>query len=150
MALNFDKYAAEGNMFLKEYAQEMDLAKEQMKAGRILASTLHALREIISFTESLQLIAQMPMFLKAVYVNGWNIKKNRPRIKSVEDFMGLVRKYNMPSSIKDFGSEDERLEQYINTTFLFLRKYVSFGEMEDIKSELPKKLKNLIYSKLMF
>ena len=52
MALNFDKYAAEGNRFLKEYAQEMDLAKEQMKSGRILVSTLHALREIIAVDSS--------------------------------------------------------------------------------------------------
>lgn len=150
MALNFDKYAAEGNRFLKEYAQEMDLANEQMKSGRILVSTLHALREIISFAESLQLIAQMPMFLKAIYANRWNVKKNRSRVKSVEDFMDLVRILNEPASINDFGYENELLEHYIRTTFLFLRKYISYGEMEDIKSELPKKLKDLINPKILF
>lgn len=149
MAFNFNQFAAEGNKFLEEYTQEMNLGDETKKGGRILAAILYALRDIISTEESLQFIAQLPIFLKAIYVHGWSIKK-RPRIKTMEDFMGLVRKYNEPASINDFGYEDDLLEQYISNTFIFLRKYVSLGEMEDIKSELPKKLKNMITSRIVF
>ena len=71
MSLNFNQYAQEGNAFLKQYAKEIDLSEQPEKAGRILSSILHGLRSIISVEESLQFVAQLPMFLKAVYVNGW-------------------------------------------------------------------------------
>ena len=150
MALNFNQYAVEGNTFLKNYAKEMNLGDDTKKAGRILSAILHALRDIIPTTESLQLISQFPMFLKAVYVNGWTLKKDRPKIKQMADFIDLVRKYDGPSAINDFEYNDEVAEQYIDTTFILLRKYISLGEMEDIRDGLPKDLKTMIYSNIMF
>lgn len=150
MALNFNHYATEGNTFLKHYAKEMNLADNRDKAGRILSSILHALRDIISPEESLQFIAQLPMFLKAVYVNGWTMKKDKPRIKKMAEFIDLVRKHDGPAAINDFEYSDEVAEQYIDTTFIYLRKYISLGEMEDIRDGLPKDLKSMIYSNLMF
>ena len=150
MALNFNQYATEGNRFMKDYAKEMNLADNRDKAGRILTSILHALRDIIPPAESLQFIAQLPMFLKAVYVNGWNLKKEKQKIKRMEDFIELVKKHDGPAAINDFEYSDEVAEQYIDTTFIYLRKYVSLGEMEDIRDSLPKDLKSMIYSNIMF
>ncbi len=150
MALNFNHYAKEGNTFLKHYTKEMNLGDDRDKAGRILTSVLHALRDIISPQESLQLIAQLPMFLKAVYVNGWNLKRDRPKVKRIPEFIDLVRKHDGPAAINDFEYSDEIAERYITTTFIYLRKYVSLGEMEDIRDGLPKELKSLIYSNIMF
>jgi uncharacterized protein (DUF2267 family) len=150
MALNFNQYATEGNTFLKDYTKEMNLGNNKDKAGRILSAILHALRDIIPTEESLQLIAQFPMFLKAVYVNGWNIRKEKPKIKKMAEFIDLVRKHDGVSAINDFEYSDEVAEQYIDTTFIYLRKYISLGEMEDIRDSLPKDLKSMIYSNLMF
>jgi uncharacterized protein (DUF2267 family) len=145
MSLNFNQYAVEGNTFLNEYAQELDLANDTERAGRVLSSILHGLRSIISVEESLQFIAQLPMFLKAVYVNGWSIKAKKQRVKNMEGFIDLIRCLDGKTSLYDFES-DEIAEDYINATFLILRKYVSSGEMEDIKGELPKQLKGLIFN----
>lgn len=150
MALNFNQYATEGNTFLKNYTKEMNLGKDRDKAGRILSSILHALRDLISIEESLQLTAQLPMFLKAVYVNGWTIKKERPKVKQMGEFVELVRKHDGISAINDFQFDDDVAEQYIDTTFILLRKYISLGEMEDIRDSLPKDLKSMIYSNIMF
>ena len=144
MALNFNQYAAEGNTFIKQYAKEIGLSENPESAGRILSSILHGLRSIISVEESLQFIAQLPMFLKAVYVNGWTIKAKRERVKNVEEFIDLIRSLDGKTSLYDFES-DEIAEDYIHATFLILRTYVSRGEMEDIKAELPKRLKGLIF-----
>ncbi len=150
MPLNFDQYAVEANAFLKDYTKKMNLGDDRDKAGRILVSILHALRDIIPPEESLQFIAQLPMFLKALYVNGWNIRRKKPRIKKMPEFLDLVREHDGPASINDFEYSDEVAERYVNTTFIFLRKYVSLGELEDIRDSLPKDLKNMIYSNLMF
>ncbi|XLS30693.1 DUF2267 domain-containing protein [Flavobacteriaceae bacterium M23B6Z8] len=149
MALNFNKYAHEGNAFLKEYTRELNLGDDTEMGGRILSAILHALRDVISIEESLQLIAQFPMFLKAVYVNGWSPKANRSRIKTRVDFIDLIRKHDGVTSVHDFRS-DEQANRYIDTTFILLRKYISLGELEDIRTELPKDLKDMIYHNIMF
>lgn len=148
MALNFTKFAAEANSFLKKYTKEMNLVNNTDKAGRILSAILHALRDVITTEESLQLISQFPMFLKAVYVNGWTIQKKR-KIKTMPEFIDLVRKYDGVTSIHDFES-DEIAENYIDTTFIILRKYISLGELEDLRTVLPKNLKSMIYQNIMF
>lgn len=149
MALNFNQYAAEGNEFLKQYAKEIDLSEHPEKAGRILNSILHGLRSIITVEESLQFIAQLPMFLKAVYVNGWSIKAKKERVKDIKGFIDLIRSLDGKTSWYDFES-DEIAEDYIQSTFLVLRTYVSSGEMEDIRDELPKRLKKLFFNHIFF
>ncbi|MCK5679117.1 MAG: DUF2267 domain-containing protein [Flavobacteriaceae bacterium] len=148
MALNFNQFASEANTFLKEYTKKLNVDGDTDKAGRILSAILHGLREIISIEESLQLIAQFPMFLKAVYVNRWSSGKKK-RIRNMTEFIDLVREFNGNTSIYDFES-DEIAENYILTTFIMLRKYVSLGELEDIRTELPKDLKSMIYHNVMF
>jgi len=150
MALNFNQYATEGNTFLKNYTKEMNLGNDREKGGRILSAILHALRDVIPIEESLQLISQLPMFLKAVYVNGWSIKKERPKIKHMAQFIDLVKKHDGPSAINDFEYNDELAQQYIDTTFILLRKFISLGEMEDIRDGLPKDLKSMVYLNIMF
>ena len=148
MALNFNQFAVEANTFLKEYTRDLNLNEDIEKGGRILSSILHGLREVISMDESLQLIAQFPMFLKAVYVNGWSGRK-KIKIKNMTEFIDLIRKFDGATSIHDFES-DEIAESYIITTFISLRKYVSLGELEDIRTELPKDLKSMVYHNIMF
>mgnify|MGYP003624409395 CR=1 FL=1 len=148
MSLNFNHFAAEANSFMKLYTKELNLKDDKDKAGRILSSILHGLREVISTEESLQLIAQFPMFLKAVYVNGWSSHK-KVRVKNMEEFIDLVRDFNGVTSLHDFENDDKS-ENYINTTFIVLRKYISLGELEDIRTELPKDLKSMVYQNIMF
>jgi len=148
MALNFNQFAQEANTFMKLYAKELDLGEDTEKAGRILSSILHALREVITLEESLQMISQFPMFLKAVYVNGWTIHK-KDRIKTMTDFITLVRKFDGNTAMNDFRT-DELAENYINSTFILLRQYISLGELEDLRTLLPKELKSMMYHRLMF
>ena len=128
----------------------MNLGDNTEKAGRILIAVLHALRDIIPIQESLQLLAQLPMFIKGAYVHGWSSKKKKLRIKRMPDFIDLVRKHDGAAAVNDFEYSEEVAEQYIRTTFIYLRKYVSLGELQDIRDALPKELKNMVYSNLMF
>lgn len=147
MSLNFNQYAVEANTFMKEYGEKI-MVEDKNKAGRILSAVLHGLREVISTEESLQLIAQLPMFLKAVYVNGWSGHKKQ-KIRSLVEFIDLINRFDGATSIYDFGSDEETIT-YVKTTFLVLRKYISFGELEDIRTELPKELKSLIFEEFLF
>ena len=146
MSLNFNQFAADANSFMKEYAEKLN-TEDKDKAGRILSAILHGLREVISTEESLQLIAQLPMFLKAVYVNGWSSHKKQ-QIKSMVEFIDLINSFDGVTSINDFQS-DKKTIKYIKTTFLVLRKYISHGELKAIRTELPKELKSLIFEEFL-
>lgn len=147
MALNFKQFEIEANEFMKDYNHELNLGGDMEKAGRILSAILHGLRELISFEESLQLLAQLPMFMKAVYVNGWSSHKKN-KIKTMNEFIDLIRKYDAPTAMHDFETY-ELSEKYITATFMLLRRYVSLGELDDIRSELPKDLKYMLYPNIM-
>ena len=148
MALNFNQFAKEGNAFLKEFAKKINMPNDTDKAGRILSSILHGLREVITIEESFQLISQFPMFLKAVYVNKWSTRRKK-KVKTMTDFIDLIREMNGVTASNDFESE-EVAENYINATFILLRKYVSLGELEDLRTVLPKDLKSIVYQNAMF
>lgn len=146
MTPDFNKYAEEGNKFLREFAWEINLEGQTEKAGRILTATLHALRDIITLEESIQLMAQLPAFLKAVYVTGWSVKKHKPKLQTIQEFIDLVKRHDHPYEDADFEGEDAMVEYYINGTFIYLQKYVSRGEMEDIRDILPKDLKGIVHT----
>lgn len=143
MSLNFNHFAIEANTFMKKYANELQLGYDIDQAGRILSSILHGLRAVIPPEESLQLMAQLPMFLKAVYVNGWTAH-DRIKVKKMYEFIELIREFNGVTAWHDFET-DELAEEYLHKTFKQLRTYISIGELEDIRSELPKDLKSMIY-----
>ena len=60
------------------------------------------------------------------------------------DFIDLINRFDGVTAAHDFES-DEVTTKYIKITFLTLRKYVSIGELNDIRTELPKELKSLIF-----
>ena len=67
--MNFHKYADKGNLILNEVASELGKNEDKKLAGRMLRSVLHVLRSRLTIEESFQLIAQLPMAIKAVYEN---------------------------------------------------------------------------------
>ena len=68
----------------------------------------------------------------------------------MEEFLENVRRHAGVTAATDIGEDDELAERYLELTFMYLRKYVSLGEMEDIRDTLPSDLKHMIYSQLMF
>ena len=145
MALNFKKFAKDGDTFISKLSRELSCSKEM--AGRILKATMHSLRKRLSPDESIQLMAQLPMFLKAVYVEGWKLNEGKDRIKHLSDFIDDVKSEDYLTADFDFG-DNKNSEAIINTVFDVLRMYISDGEMDDIKAQLPKELKPLVNKRI--
>lgn len=147
MALNFDKFATEGNAYLNDLATQLKVSNKE-KAGRMLKAVLHAVRNHLSPEESIQLIAQFPMFLKAAYVDGWTLSQGQERIKHLEDFIKEVRQQDGRAGLFDFETEED-VKLAIIGVFVSLRQYVSEGELEDIAAQLPKELKPLVEQRVV-
>lgn len=145
MSLDFEKYAAKGHEFVKLVAD--DLKVPQDKAGRIIRAVLHALRNRLSHEESFQLLAQLPMVLKGVYVDGWRFDKDFNRISHINEFLNEVRKEDGGVAGYDFGN-DTRAGLAVAVVFKALNYFVSEGEMDDIMNVMPKELKAFIKESL--
>lgn len=140
--MDFSKYAQKGNEFLGEVSKELGDDYTLNAAGRIVRSFFRVLRDIISIEESLQLISQLPMALKSVYVDGWNNHQPKERIRHMDDFITAVVKEDRPAGYSDFSVKKEGVHA-IEAVFRVLKRHVSKGEMEDIRSVLPKDLRVL-------
>ncbi|HXH19123.1 MAG TPA: DUF2267 domain-containing protein [Chitinophagales bacterium] len=147
MTLDFNKFAAEGNEFLNTLAHELGYPQDRNRAARVLRAVLHTLRDILTPEENVQLLAQLPMFLKGVYVEEWKLKKEK-NVRTMEQFIQRVKKYDRFGAGHDFETNED-VESAAKTLFIVLHRYISLGELEDIKAVLPKELKSLVNPVLM-
>jgi uncharacterized protein (DUF2267 family) len=138
MAGDFDKYAVRGKEFVKLVAEELKVPRD--KALRITRAVLHALRNRLSHEESFQLLAQLPMMLKAIYVDGWKFKREFRRISHVSDFLDEVRLEDGGTAGYDFGN-DARARTAVSAVFKAMNYFVSEGEVNSIIAVLPAELK---------
>ena len=138
MSLEFEKYAAKGNELVNMLADDLDVPRDI--SARIIRSTLHALRSRLPMNESFQVMSQLPMVFKSVYVDGWNPNENFERLHHVHDFLDEIRKNDGLSAAYDFGN-DENAKRAVRGVFRTLSYFISKGEMEDILSVLSGEIK---------
>jgi uncharacterized protein (DUF2267 family) len=141
MSLDFEKYAQKGNEFVHLVADDLKVPRD--KAGRIIRAVLHALRNRLTLEESFHLLAQMPVALKGVYVDGWNVSQEFRRMHNLEDFLDEVRKEDHQQAGYDFGN-NAKAGEAVSAVFRAMERFVSPGEMEDVIKMLPKDLQAIL------
>lgn len=142
----FNKYAAKGNEFMRALASEPGMSNDQGKAGRVLRCVLHSIRNHISIEESLQLVAQLPMAVKSIYVEGWKPVRKIPRIRNIREMAEEV--ISMQARAPQ-NADLANLPEAINAIRVVVRtmnKFVSDGELEDVAEELPRQLNSFMRS----
>ena len=140
MSLDFEK-KGEGNEFVRLVAEELEVPVD--KSGRIIRAVFHALPNRLSHEESFQLLAQLPVSLKGVYVDGWRFNKDFNRINQINDFLDGVRQEDGGLAGYDFGN-NSKAGVAVASIFKALNYFVSEGEMNDIIDVMPTELKQFI------
>ena len=141
--MNFQKHAQHGEAFVNEIARALNSPDDTARASRVMRSTLHVLRDQSTPEECLQLIAQLPMAIKAVFVDGWKIGAQGKRVRRLEDFAARVVEINRASGSDDILDYDQGLES-IGAVFEVIKSHVSEGEIEDLRRTLPEGLQPLL------
>src|SRR3989337_2393625 len=139
--MKYEHYAQEARKFVKEVALELGDAESIDQADRIMTSVLHTLRDLLTPEESLHLISQLPMMLKAIYVNGWRLH-TKNHIRSIDEFIECLMLKNPRTAPQDFGSDEKAIER-TKAVFKVLRNHIAIGEVKDIVSQLPSELTEL-------
>ena len=145
MLFDFERHTQNATSFLKEIAIELESPEDLAHAGRVATAVLHCLRDMITPQESLDLISQLPLYIKAVYVNGWKIPEKPNRLKKLGDFLLSVKAHAGLTAEKDFG-DIANTKRDVEAVFRVLRKHVSPGEIKDVKSQLPEEIAALLKS----
>jgi uncharacterized protein (DUF2267 family) len=139
--MKYEQYAQEARKFIKDVALELGEADNLDQADRIMTSVLHTLRDLLMPEESLHLISQLPMLIKAIYVNGWRLS-SKSRIRSMDEFVDTLKQKNPRVSTLDFGNNEIAIER-TKAVFRVLRNHIAIGEVKDIVSQLPSELTEL-------
>jgi len=139
--MKYEHFAQEARKFIKEVALELGDAENMDQADRIMTSVLHTLRDLLTPEESLHLISQLPMLLKAIYVNGWRLH-TKNRVRSMDQFIECLMLKNPRTSPQDFGNDQKAIER-TKAVFKVLRNHIAIGEVKDIISQLPPELTEL-------
>lgn len=141
MATPFDMYAAKANELLNRLSDTLGVSED--KAFRILRSVLHALRNHIPAEESLQVMSQLPMAVKSVYVDQWKSMEFTGRVRHLTHFLDEVREYDKELAGFDFGN-DAATTKIVAKVFKTLSAYISPGEIQHLAGVLPTELRQFV------
>jgi uncharacterized protein (DUF2267 family) len=103
------------------------------------------LRNHISFGESLQLLSQLPVAIKGVYVDGWTLSHSKERVRTFDSLVNELAEAEGPVIWKDFSNRDEIIDA-IRAVVETMGHYVSKGELMQAFGTLPKGLKESFQS----
>ena len=142
MAINFNKFAQEGQAFVNDLAERLGHPGEVAQTGILLRAVLHTLRDSMHIGESLNLLSQLPMFIKALYVENWKYSEKPLRLKSIQEFTDKVEEEQANYGENRYNWNQSTFE-LTKTVLAALGQYVSPGEMQDIMDQMPKEVKEL-------
>jgi uncharacterized protein (DUF2267 family) len=124
------------HIWLKQAAEELRW-RDERRAYLALRAVLHALRDRLTNEEAVQLGAQLPTFVRGCYYDGWKPKKKPVRDSTRYGFLGEIE--DAFSRTRDPEVDSVHVARAI---FRLLNKKVSVGEINDVRSSLPRPLRD--------
>lgn len=139
----FDKHLHEINQFIDELAENLGHPEDTTQTIRLLRATLHTIRDRITMGESLDLISQFPMMLKALYVEQWKYHEKPPLdFKDMESFTNEVKKRQDRMGEQSFDWPESTVDM-VKIVLASLQKYMGDGQAIHIISQMPKEFQKL-------
>ncbi|MFF5173498.1 DUF2267 domain-containing protein [Micromonospora sp. NPDC000089] len=133
----FESSRDKTNQILKDIERAYGWPRERRNQSyAALRTVLHLLRDRMPVQESVEFAQQLPVLVRGVYFDGWQ-PANVPIKLDRDDFRYEVRQ-GFPY---DAEGGPERVAQVVLDT---LRRHVSQGEWEDVRSTMPADLARMI------
>jgi len=143
MSQSLNHFVKKGKEFLSAVALELGRPNDEKYASRVVSSVFHTIRDRITTEESFHLISQLPLFAKAIYVDGWKPSKNIYAVNTLEEFLEVVRNKSPRTAEKDFPTLEDA-KKGVSAVFFIVKQYASAGEIEHVKAQLPEKIAELL------
>jgi uncharacterized protein (DUF2267 family) len=140
-SMNFEAYAAEGNRFIKEVAYELGV--DRNRAARITRSVLHAIRDRISPDDAIQFAQGLPMALKGIFIDQYDISITPIAIRNPNDFTDFIFSKDGKAAHSDFPTRDHVIDA-LKGVFNILEKNMEYGQVQQIKHMFNMEILELI------
>lgn len=143
MEAKFEEFAQDAKRFIETVAQELETPGDVDHAYRVTQAVIQSLRDHIPIEESMEMIAQLPMILKAMYVNGWRINKERKHYHSKQELLESVCKEADRAEHFDFQNNCKGAVQAVLRT---IKRFVDAEELVDVRGQMPEEVAEIMYA----
>ena len=131
----FDKTLQKTVHWCERVAHHMG-SSDVTRGYRVLRSVLHALRDRLPPDEAGQLGAQMPMFVRGFYYEGWDAGKEPQRYRNREEFLARIA-----NDVPDL--DPIQRERAATAVFAVIDEEICGGEAKQIRRLLPEEIREL-------
>lgn len=140
--LNFEKFAAEGNRFINDVAYVLGVTRNS--AARITKAVLQAIRDRMPANDAIEFAQGLPMAMKGVFMEQYDISDTPVPIRRAEDFLDYVALKNDLSAALDFPDRNSVAEA-IRGVFTVLECYMDLGQVEQVRDIIGEDIARLTY-----
>lgn len=142
--LELEKYLHETNEYINQLADDLGHPEEQRRVMIIWRAVMHTIRDRITIAESLDLISPLPMILKGMYTMGWKYHETPPYdFETMEQMKTQVKALQNQYGESDFNWR-KGTDEIISITLDSLERYLSKGQLEHIRGQLPDEIKPVV------
>lgn len=141
-SLNFNEYAGEGNRIINEVADELGCNRDT--AARILRAVLHAVRDRVPADDAVQFAQGLPMALKGVFFDQYDISRTPVIIRSAADFIEFIREKNRFAAVVDFPYP-QSVVRGLQAVFRVLERNMDYGQVRQIVNLMPGEVQSIIH-----
>jgi uncharacterized protein (DUF2267 family) len=135
---SFDTTVDKTNHVLRQIEQTYGWPKERRNQSyNALRGVLHALRDRLTVEETAHFAAQLPMLIRGLYYDGWEPSRV-PKKMHRDDFLNQIRREMPPYDIHG------GIDGLVHTVAQALRLYITDGEWENIKAQMPADLADML------
>jgi uncharacterized protein (DUF2267 family) len=131
-----DRSVEKAHIWINDLAEELG-TEDRHYAYRVMRAFLHALRDHLSVDEAAALAAQLPIFVRGVFYEGWDPSRTPEHARDLDSFLRRI-------------AGDARLAGETEASFAaaaanrVLDRHVSAGEAESVLKLLPEHLRELL------
>lgn len=137
----FDVYTSEGNRFLHAVAYELNC--NPAKAMRVTKAVLHALRDRLPADEAIQFAQGLPMALKGIYIDQYDVSQTPVIIRSPKKFLDFIFFKGGKYAASDFPDRQEVLAA-LRAVFFVLENQMDYGQIQHLKKTINKEIVEMI------
>jgi uncharacterized protein (DUF2267 family) len=140
-SMDFEAYASEGNYIIHQIANE--LCTDRNHAARVTRAVLHAVRDRLPPDEAIQFAQGLPMALKGIFIDRYDISKTPVHIRSRKKFIEFIYDKAGASAPADFPTA-QSVADALQTVFFVLERHMDYGQVRKVKHLLNIELVDLI------
>lgn len=131
-----DRSVEKAHVWLNDLARELG-SEDRQHAYRVLRAFLHALRDHLSVDEAAQLAAQLPIFVRGVFYEGWDPSRTPQHARDVDSFLAGIASEALLAGETEASFAARAADRV-------LRRHVSDGESASVLQALPRHVRELL------